>query len=60
MSHAYWEVGNSIVLKARYLVDEESLCESLCKNGNAGAHMIAREEMMKDEALMEEFLAHAT
>jgi hypothetical protein len=52
VSRAYWEVVNSIVSKARYLVNEESLG----KNGNAGA-LIAREEMMRDEALMEEFLA---
>jgi hypothetical protein len=45
-------VGDSIVLKARYLVNKESLG----KDGNASAH-IACEEMMKDKALMEKFLA---
>jgi hypothetical protein len=45
-------VGDSIVSKARYLVSKESLG----KESNASAH-IAREEMIKDEALTEEFLA---
>jgi hypothetical protein len=44
--------GESIVSKARHLVNKESLG----KDGNASAH-IAHEEIMKDEALMGEFLA---
>jgi hypothetical protein len=52
VSHAYCDVGDSIVSKARYLVNKESFD----KDRNASTH-IAREEMIKDEALMEEFLS---
>lgn len=52
MSPAYWDLGDKTVSNARYLVSKESLG----KDGNTSAHM-ACEEMMKDEALMEEFLS---
>jgi hypothetical protein len=52
VSKAYWDVGDKIVSKAQFLVNEESIS----KNGNAGAK-IARKKMMSDASLMKEFMS---